>query len=136
MNATDLFILPVGCLVCGLLVASPPSLRMLRALRAAMEALDRFRVPIGLATSLAGLLALLFPVHGPPILGSLFPAAIGITVGLLLVLDLLLDVAFVKRYRRPLAWVGNALIYVKRPLGALAAVAGILHLLAPQAPLL
>ena len=134
MTVTDLFILPIGCLVCGLLVASPPLLLKLPALRAAPEALERLRVPIGLATALAGLLALVFPVHGPPVLGSLFPAATGIAIGLLLVLDLLLDVPFLKRYRKALAWVGNALLYVKRPLGALAAVAGILHLIAPQAP--
>ncbi len=135
MGVTDLLILPIGCLVCGLLASSSMLLRNTPVLRAAIDRLTPFRVPIGMATALAGLIALLLPAHGPPFIGSLLPAVVGIAIGLSLSLDVLLDVPMLRRRWRALAILGAALTYARRPLGLLAVLSGLLHLLYPGAPL-
>ena len=103
-------------------------------LRPLAEALARRRTPIGLATALAGFWGLLFPAHGPTILGSLVPAVLGVAVGLGLALHTLVDTPIARRLRKPFLVVGNARIYVRAPLGLAAAAAGLFHVVAPASP--
>ncbi len=131
---TDLIVLPVGCLMCGLLAGSNVILRLAPFLRLPVELLARLRVPTGLTTALAGLVALIFPFHGPAILGSLVPALVGMAVGLCLSVDALVDTPVARRFRRPLQMAGSALLYIRVPLGLLAIVVAVLHFVAPATP--
>ena len=134
MPVTDLVILPLGCVVCGVLAASPVILRVLPFLSGLVEALARRRAPVGLATALAGVVALIFPAHGPSMLGSFVPALLAIGVGLGLSVDVLAGTNLARRFRKPLVVLGNALIYVRVPLGLIAVAAGLFHAVSPASP--
>jgi hypothetical protein len=129
MFMVDVVILSLGCMACGLLSASSLILSMLRGLRVLVYALMPLKTSIGAVTALAGLVSLLFPADGPPIFGSLLPGAVGLLLGVLLCLEMLMDTRFFRRYKEIFVRFGNALLYLKNPLGLLSIFAGIMHLL-------
>ena len=134
MLVADLVVLPLGCLVCGLVSASSFLLRRFPSLRIIVYALLPFKVPAGFLTIMAAVLSLLFPYYGPPFAGNLVTSAVGVLVGTLLSLDILMENRFLRRYKERLAWVGNILIYMKNPVGLISLVAGCIHLLFPATP--
>lgn len=136
MLVTDMVILPLGCLLCGLLSASGLLLRSLPALRRLVESLLPRKATVGLVTTLAGLISLFFPYYGPTFIGSLFPATAAVVVGVTLSLELLLDLPLLHERRRALARIGNALLYLRNPLGVLCMTSGVLHLCFPAVPFL
>jgi len=129
MTIVDVVILSIGCMACGLLSASSLILSRLRGLRILVYALMPLKIPIGAATALAGFVSLLFPADGPPIFGSLLPGAVGLLLGTLFCLEVLMDARFFRRHKEDFVRFGNALLYLKNPLGLLSLFAGIMHLL-------
>jgi hypothetical protein len=134
MVLTDRIILPAGCILCGILMASSGFLRLFPRLGPAVLGLLPLKAPIGTLTLMAGLLSLFFPADGPALFASLFPSLIGIASGAFLILDLLLEFPLLRRYKRQLSWIGNAMLYARNPLGWSSFGLGVLHLCFAKAP--
>jgi hypothetical protein len=125
----DLVVLPLGCIACGLLAAAAFVSRHVPGAGALVNAMLPYRRIIGVATAVSGVLALLVPASGPPVFGSLFPAASGILVGGMFSVELLAGGHWSRRGRELVALIGNALLYVKGPLGLCSIFFGFSHLL-------
>ena len=132
MYLFDMVLLPIGCVLSGLIAAAPVLLRMLPWFLRFVEGLLPFRAPVGIATLLTGVVCLLFPYQDIPLLGSLFPAAVAIGVGLMLSLEYFAGNK--KLPKSALTWIGNVLMYLKNPLGLSSIFLGLAHLSLSRIP--
>ncbi len=128
MMIADLVVLPVGCILCGIMASAGILLRYFRGLGSLLNALLPYATVIGAVTAVSAALSLIFPFQGPPVFGSLFPSAAGLLLGLLFCLELLTGSRLFSRRKELLIQLGNALLYLKVPLGLASILFGILHL--------
>lgn len=129
MLVADMIVLPLGCLICGLLASASFTLRYVPGFRPVVYAVLPYKGAIGLLTVAAAVLSIVAPVSGPPVFGSFLPAVFGLLAGGLFTLELIADSRMGIRKKALFAQIGNALVYLKWPIGLLAMVFGFLHLI-------
>ena len=130
----DLIAMPLGCFFCGLLASASLLSRFIPRFHVVVSALLPYRNLLGLITVFSSIASLVFPVSGPPIFGSFFPAAFGILVGGLFTIELLMDSRIGARRKELIARISNALMYLKPLIGVLAMFFGFMHLIFHEAP--
>ncbi len=133
MSILDMVIMPLGCIACGMLAAASLLSRTVPGFHKAAYLLLPFKTFIGLVTILASAASFAVPASGPPVFGSLFPAASGMLAGALLAVELLTDSRIGKNRKLLITQIGNALIYLKIPIGLAAMFFGLMHLMFAEA---
>jgi hypothetical protein len=121
-------LLSIGCIVCGIIATSPVILKKVTILKNIIYGIIRYRIVIGLATFITALMTLFSPENGYFIVGSLFPAASGLLVGILLCLEYFVNNKIIFVDRLSMVWFGNVLMYCKIPLGLISLFFGFLHI--------
>ncbi len=124
----DFVLLPAGCILCGIMASSSLVLRFIPGISRIVLEILPFRGYLSAITIFAGLVSLFFPADGMLLLGNLFPAFFGILSGIILSVEYLADIKFLKRNRIFVIWIGNVLQWIKKPVGLLTLFLGVTHL--------
>ena len=88
-----------------------------------------FRLIVGIVAAVTGILKLLAPVRGVPILGDLLPALAGMLAGFMLVYGFYRDNVSKSDDAGKLDMFGGALIVYKKPIGIACIAVAVLHFL-------
>jgi len=92
-----------------------------------------FRLIVGIAAGVTGILKLLIPMGRPPILGDLLPAAAGILAGFALAYSSYAERSSVVGDGKGIDGLGNALLALRKQLGIASLVIAGLHFVFPRA---
>jgi hypothetical protein len=122
------FLLSIGCIVCGIITTSSIILKKMPVLKGIVYSIIRYKIVIGLATLITAIVTLFFPGNGYIIIGSFFPAASGLLIGILLCLEYFINSKIIIINRMVMVWFGNVLIFFKIPLGLISLFFGFLHI--------
>ena len=88
-----------------------------------------FKLIVGIVAAVTGVLKLLMPVRGVPILGDLLPAVAGMIAGFMLVYGFYRDNVSKSDDAGKLDMFGGALIVYKKPIGIACIAVAVLHFL-------
>jgi hypothetical protein len=130
----DLIVMPLGCLFCGILASASLLSRYIPRFHVVKSALLPYKNLLGLITVFSSIVSLILPVSGPSVFGSFFPAVFGILVGGLFTIELLLNSRIGKNKKELISRIGNALLFLKWPIGLFAIFFGLMHLIFNASP--
>ena len=88
-----------------------------------------FKLIVGIVAAVTGVLKLLMPVRGVPILGDLLPAVAGMVAGFMLVYGFYRDNVSKSDESGKLETFGSALLVYKKPIGIACIAVAVLHFL-------
>jgi len=97
---------------------------------------DGFRLVIGILAGIIGVLKLLSPMKGMPILGDVLPAAAGIAAGFMLIFGFYREHSSDTDAEGNINRFGEIILRYKKPIGIVLLAAAVLHFLFPEAFLL
>lgn len=92
-----------------------------------------FRLIVGILAAIVGILKLLSPMKGIPILGDLLPAAAGIVAGFMLIFEFYRDHSSDAGSYEKIDHFGDFFLHNKKAAGFAVLVVALLHFLFPQA---
>jgi flagellar motor component MotA len=91
------------------------------------------RLVLGIIAAITGILKLLLPMKGPPILGDMLPALAGIVAGFILIFGFYRENSAKHDNPGSLDRVGDALLHYKKIVGIVLLAVALLHFLFPNA---
>jgi hypothetical protein len=97
---------------------------------------DGFRLIIGILAGIIGILKLLLPMGGMPILGDLLPAVAGIAAGFMLIFDFYREHSSDADTEGSINRFGELFLHYKKPIGIVLLASAVLHFILPAAFLL
>jgi len=97
---------------------------------------DGFRLITGILTGITGVLKLLSPMKGMPILGDLLPAVAGIAAGFMLIFGFYREHSSDADTDGNINRFGAIVLHYKKPIGIILLAVAVLHFLFPEAFLL
>jgi len=97
---------------------------------------DGFRLVIGILAGVTGILKLLIPMSGMPILGDLLPAVAGIAAGFMLIFGFYREHSSDGNAEGSINRFGEVILHYKKPIGVILLVSAALHFILPRAFLL
>jgi len=97
---------------------------------------DGFRLVIGILAGIIGVLKLLSPMKGMPILGDLLPAITGVAAGFMLIFGFYREHSSDVNAEGSINRFGEVILHYKKPIGIILLAAAALHFLFPEAFLL
>jgi len=95
-----------------------------------------FLLVIGILAGITGLLKLLIPMYGMPILGDLLPAVAGVAAGFMLIFGFYREHSSVVDVEGTINHFGEVILHYKKPIGIILLASAVLHFLFPRAFLL
>jgi len=97
---------------------------------------DGFLLVIGILSGITGILKLLSPMKGLPILGDLLPAVAGVAAGFMLIFGFYREHSSEVDTEGSVSRFGEAILHYKKPVGIVLLASAALHFLFPEAFLL
>ena len=97
---------------------------------------DGFLLVVGILAGVIGLLKLLSPMKGMPILGDLLPAVAGVVAGFILIFGFYREHSSVVDVEGNINHFGELILHYKKPVGIILLASAALHFLFPEAFLL
>jgi hypothetical protein len=97
---------------------------------------DGFRLVLGILAGVTGILKLLLPMGGMPILGDLLPAAAGIAAGFILIFGFYREHSSDNNTEGNINRFGDVILHYNKPIGVILLVSAVLHFILPRAFLL
>jgi hypothetical protein len=97
---------------------------------------DGFRLVIGILAGIIGILKLLSPMKGVPILGDVLPAVAGVAAGFMLIFGFYREHSSDIDAEGKVNRFGEVVLHYKKPIGIILLASAALHFLFPEAFLL